>query len=310
MNFRYIREFSIVAKYKNLSDAAAELYTTQPVLSKHLAALEKELGVELFDRKATPMRLTYAGEVFLEESCGLLTKYHRTVARTKAAKAGGLAIESIVLGGLLNGTIQSLCMRAESLYRDRYFRIIHSTHGSNSCNSVKNLLKNRSIDISIEVYSEAMDESGILSLPLYVDKAVIMVEKSHPLSNRKSVRFEELEKENHITLNSNEDYSLREFCRSMCEKYNFVGGLPHDFTFKTAVNYQELLLRGLDGGIIILPESNSDSFPVFTLKEYSVIPIENDDMVFDIRAFYSDQCTEVVKHYLECLSIVSDPDYR
>lgn len=69
-------------------------------------------------------------------------------------------------------------------------------------------------------------------------------------------------------------------------------------------------LRGLDGGIIILPESNSDSFPVFTLKEYSVIPIENEDMVFDIRAFYSDQCTEVVNHYLECLSIVSDPDYR
>ena len=54
-----------VAKCKSFSRAADLLYISQPVLSRYIAALEKELGVTLFDRSASPIRLTSAGGAVL-----------------------------------------------------------------------------------------------------------------------------------------------------------------------------------------------------------------------------------------------------
>src|SRR4051795_2217969 len=45
--------------------ASATLHRSQSRVSGHIAALERELGVRLFDRSRRPTTLTPAGEVFL-----------------------------------------------------------------------------------------------------------------------------------------------------------------------------------------------------------------------------------------------------
>ena len=64
MNFLTMDYFMEVVQTKNITNAASHLHITQQTLSAHIASLEKELGCKLFDRH-TPLRLTYAGEVFL-----------------------------------------------------------------------------------------------------------------------------------------------------------------------------------------------------------------------------------------------------
>ena len=44
-----------LAKDRNVSQTAERLGITQPALSKHILALEKELGVKLFDRSTSPI---------------------------------------------------------------------------------------------------------------------------------------------------------------------------------------------------------------------------------------------------------------
>ena len=66
-----INKFSYVlaiAEYQNMTKAAEALYSSQPALTKSLNLLEAELGVKLFDRNISPIRLTYAGEVFLQKA--------------------------------------------------------------------------------------------------------------------------------------------------------------------------------------------------------------------------------------------------
>lgn len=66
-----INKFSYVlaiAEYQNMTKAAEALYISQPALTKSLNLLEAELGVKLFDRNISPIRLTYAGEVFLQKA--------------------------------------------------------------------------------------------------------------------------------------------------------------------------------------------------------------------------------------------------
>lgn len=63
MQTEVLKEFLAVAKYSSFRKAADEVHLTHPALSKHIAALERELGFKLFDRSGAT-RLTPAGENF------------------------------------------------------------------------------------------------------------------------------------------------------------------------------------------------------------------------------------------------------
>ena len=60
--FLYVNQ---IAECGSMTKAAAALFITQPALSNYISKLEEELGVRLFDRSVTPLRLTYAGERYL-----------------------------------------------------------------------------------------------------------------------------------------------------------------------------------------------------------------------------------------------------
>ena len=62
INFELYKVFYFVAKNKNLTKAANELYISQPAISQALKKLEEELGTKLFYRTKTGMNLTKNGE--------------------------------------------------------------------------------------------------------------------------------------------------------------------------------------------------------------------------------------------------------
>ena len=71
----YLKKYEYVieiAKSGGISQAAEQLGMSQPTLSKYLKKLEGELGVELFDRSTIPLRLTPAGERFVESGRKLI----------------------------------------------------------------------------------------------------------------------------------------------------------------------------------------------------------------------------------------------
>lgn len=53
METNQLRSFMEVVKTGNFSEAAENLYTTQSSVSKHIQALEKDIGVKLFDLQQT-----------------------------------------------------------------------------------------------------------------------------------------------------------------------------------------------------------------------------------------------------------------
>ena len=61
MDIRILRYFLTVAKEQNFTKAAEQLHITQPTLSRQLAALEEELGTDLFIRGSRSITLTEAG---------------------------------------------------------------------------------------------------------------------------------------------------------------------------------------------------------------------------------------------------------
>jgi DNA-binding transcriptional LysR family regulator len=74
MELRHLRYFVTVAEELNVSRASARLGISQPAVSRQLRDLEEELGVDLFHRGNSKLKLTAAGEVFLAHARDLLRR--------------------------------------------------------------------------------------------------------------------------------------------------------------------------------------------------------------------------------------------
>ena len=65
---RQLKYFVEIARTGSITTAATTLRIAQPALSHHIAAIEEELGVTLFERHARGVRLTAEGQRLLERS--------------------------------------------------------------------------------------------------------------------------------------------------------------------------------------------------------------------------------------------------
>jgi len=72
MNFNDLKTFVAVADTASFSQAAEQLYITQPAVSKRIQALEQDLAVQLFDRVGKRVLLTQAGQVLVPQARQML----------------------------------------------------------------------------------------------------------------------------------------------------------------------------------------------------------------------------------------------
>lgn len=98
-DLQQIREFVQIAASGSISAAAKVLGMAQPTLSRHLAALETQIGSPLLRRDTHAMSLTEAGRILLADAQELLTLADRMGGRLRSDRGtlrGHLRIVSVV----------------------------------------------------------------------------------------------------------------------------------------------------------------------------------------------------------------------
>lgn len=88
MELRHLRYFIAVAEELHFARAAERLHIEQSPLSRAIKDLEYNLGVQLFERTTRSTRLTWAGQVFLDEARRVLSTLEQAKASAKAAATG------------------------------------------------------------------------------------------------------------------------------------------------------------------------------------------------------------------------------
>jgi len=97
MELRHLRYFVSVADAGTFTDAAEQMFVTQPTLSQQIRRLEEMVGAPLLHRRRDGIRLTTAGTVLLEESRTLLSLFDHGVSRTRQAAGLGQPRLRVVL---------------------------------------------------------------------------------------------------------------------------------------------------------------------------------------------------------------------
>lgn len=104
METRVLHYFLAVAKIGNVTKAAESLHITQPTLSRQIADLEKEIGVELFDRSNRRLVLTKAGTMFQQRAQMILDLIQQT------------EIEVTQENNELTGTVHLGCVESDASF--------------------------------------------------------------------------------------------------------------------------------------------------------------------------------------------------
>jgi len=119
VDIRVLQTFVMAAATENFHQAAEALYIAQPTVSQHIRTLERELGINLFERVGKRVRLTPAGKRFLPHAKALLEQWHHGLEDLLAWRQGYREKLQIAVSPIIARTrLSHLIHRYTKLYPD------------------------------------------------------------------------------------------------------------------------------------------------------------------------------------------------
>lgn len=187
MNLQQIEYLLALDKYRNFSIAAEKAYITQPALTIQIKNLERELGVEIFDRNTKPIIPTEIGKEIIDHARILSKNTQRfkdIVLEFKADISGELRI------GIIPTVASYIVPKFVNTFMKEYPKV-NLIFSEVISEDILTKIKDGNLDAGILVTPFPMENTIVY--PLYYEKFFAYVSKGHSLSSKKSIKTSELE---------------------------------------------------------------------------------------------------------------------
>lgn len=182
-----LRAFCQVARLGSVSRAAGALYVSQPAITLQLQALERELGVKLFERTGRRLTPTREGDALYALARPLVEGIDRLPAAFREQVRGLDAGELHVAAG--SSTILYLLPTIVAAYRQAHPEvrlILHNVTGAGGLD----LLRSDEVDLAV---GSMLDVPGDLDYaPVYRFEPMLIAPPDHPLATKPDLRLEDL----------------------------------------------------------------------------------------------------------------------
>ncbi|TJZ54397.1 LysR family transcriptional regulator [Streptomyces piniterrae] len=185
MELRQVRYFVAVAEELHFGRAAERLHIVQPTVSQQIRRLERELGLDLFDRTTRQVTLTDAGAALLPHARTILASEQaalHAMAGLRTTKSAVLRIgTSVGLGARLEHILTTLTDRSPELTVE----LVSST-------STARLQAVRDGELDAAFVRGLTHSPGLDLIPVWKDALVAALPATHPLAAHPTVPLAEL----------------------------------------------------------------------------------------------------------------------
>lgn len=231
MDIHDLRAFITVAKLENVSKAAELLHMSQSSLSKTIAALEKELGTNFFDRKGKRLTLNSAGQRFLESSQEIISVADEAVKDIRLMTTGVTSTIKICAAGSNPGLFD--CMAA--------FKKLHPETEYELDSMIDSDVLPDINDYDLIIYPDELKFKKFRGFGFCEEKYYLAVSAESDLGNRISTSSKMLENQNFVFLRY--DSNLIEYPYRVCT------ALAVDVSASSFVDSRELHRQMIAAGI-------------------------------------------------------------
>jgi DNA-binding transcriptional LysR family regulator len=217
VELRHLRYFIAAAEESTIVAAAKRLRLAQPALTRQIHDLEREIGVEVFERGARGVQLTPAGDVVLVSARHILRQLDVGMEYARGASQGTVGRCVICVGarGLSSGLIARIAAVLHAEYPAIDVAVIEAT-----ATRQWKALQTLEADIGLGLPAPA-EYSDLVSETFGHDVFdSILVTSTHPLASRESVSLADLAPHPMVT------WSARvapEFNRQMRTEFKRIG---------------------------------------------------------------------------------------
>ncbi|HWO98167.1 MAG TPA: LysR family transcriptional regulator [Bacillus sp. (in: firmicutes)] len=260
MELRQLRYFIEVAKREHVSDAAVHLHVAQSAISRQIANLESELGVDLFERDGRNVKLTSIGKLFLthtESALKAIDYAKQQIEEYLNPERGTIKI------GFPTSLASHLLPTVISGFKDKYPNVAFQLR-QGSYKFLIDAVKSREINLAF-LGPVPMNDDDIEGHILFTENISALIPSNHRLADRQSIRLSDLRNDAFVLFP--EGFILQKIVIDACKQAGFTPNISSEGEDLDAI--KGLVSAGM--GVTLLPESTFyERTPRFTIK----IPIE------------------------------------
>lgn len=224
MDFRQLQYILKVAEERSFSKAAQKLFIAQPSLSQYIQKIELELGVQLFDRSCTPLKLTFAGELYVETAIRILDlkdQLYKQIDDIANSKKGRVTIGLSAFRSTY--TMPKVLPSFHDKFPDIEVILVEGNSSELESLAIKSITDLTLMTLPIQ--QEIFDFEPIMS-----EEILVVIPPNHPMEKRiyerntkkpthPVIQLKDLRDEPFILLKK--DQKLRKIAISLCEQAGF-----------------------------------------------------------------------------------------
>ncbi|MFJ9378317.1 LysR family transcriptional regulator [Streptomyces sp. NPDC101455] len=177
LDLRKVRYFVAVAELLHFGRAAEQLHIAQPVLSRQIRSLEKDLDVALFERDSHGVSLTTAGRQLLDDGRALLAAANATRRRVQRSARGPHRL----VVGFRAGVVITHTLRAYGAAHPG----IEVRARRVEWDDQEQLILDGTVDLAY--LRRPIREQGLTLLPLFTEARVAMLPADHRLAGKQDL---------------------------------------------------------------------------------------------------------------------------
>lgn len=187
MELRQLEYFQMAARLKNITRAAERLRVSQPNITVAIKKLESELGIQLFDRSQKQLSLTPEGSVFLTRVELALRNIQDAVLEVNDYKQLQKGTIKIGIPPMIGAYLFPMIF---ANFQKRYSHLNIYLYEEGSMD-IRDHLEQDEIDFGIVIMSDMT--TSLMRLPIAHSRIVACMPEDHPLAQRTSLGYEDLQ---------------------------------------------------------------------------------------------------------------------